>query len=190
MFAKSTICARPGWSQSIVDELLGEPDETAKAFTCARNTYLYAPHRVYEIEASDRFKKVMRPFKTVDYAICQSHIQTGSPFEDCLRSMTIAVAIFNMDRVKRGAIGHHSASTGERIAFHGHADGVLEEVIVNYARDVLCGVDEDILDIFCAANSISSLRAVRYTKYRAVADAYPALAEKCGEKILFEFLYD
>jgi hypothetical protein len=176
MFSKSSILARPGWSHTVFEELMGPPDETRKG---PRKTQLFRPERVFAVETSIRFKEIMQPFDVLEYRAAAGHLLTTNRFSSLIDSMIFQVIVFTEVRVREGAIGHYNANRSGNFATRESTQDLLNRIMVEYARENLVLYDETIEESAIEAADENAVRVIRNNIYQAIAYTYPKLAQEC-----------
>jgi len=192
MLSKSSILARPGWSSSNFNLLLGEPDERRRSGPRPAATCLYTVERVLAAESSALFSTLQQKVQVKTYRVMKGLVPPSNEFAAPLEDMPIEIVLFTMERVSRGAIGQYNATRMENFATRwdfehynapGNEDGATshwtDRIMVEYTRDVLTRYDRAFEAKVGAAGENTVILALRNTVYHAIAHTYPRLAREC-----------
>jgi hypothetical protein len=188
MLSKSSILARPGWSSSNFNLLLGEPDERRRSGPRPAATCLYTVERVLAVEASALFSTLQQKVQVKTYRVMKGLVPPSNELAAPLEDMPIEIVVFTMERVSRGAIGHYNATRTENFATRwdfehynapGNEDYLTDRIMVEYTRDVLTRYDRAFEVKVTAAGENTVILALRNSVYHAIAHTYPRLAREC-----------
>lgn len=182
MYSKSTIKARPGWSEANFDRLLGEPDEIRKNYGRAPMRF-YSKERVIAAEASETFEQLQQPFKTRVFHVIKGVLPSSHEFVDDIENMPIQIVEFVISRVYEGAIGHYNANKSSDFATRRSSKDLLNRISVEYACDVLAIYDHDLVATLHASGDELVYRLVRKAIYHGIASTYPELTQECFRQI-------
>jgi hypothetical protein len=82
--------------------------------------------------------------------------------------MVFGVILFTEGRVREGAIGHYNANRTENFATRESTEGLINRIMVEYARENLVFYDETIEAAAIEAADENALRVIRRTIYRVI----------------------
>jgi len=182
MYSKSTIKARPGWSEANFDQLLGEPDEIRRNYGRAPMRF-YSKERVLAAEASEKFGQLQQHFTTRVFHVIKGVLPRSSEFVDDIENMPIHIVEFVISRVREGAIGHYNSNRSADFATRRSSKELLDRISVDYACDVLTMYDRDLVSSAHATGSEIVSRLVQKAIYHGVASTYPELAQECFRQL-------
>jgi hypothetical protein len=188
MLTKKSVLERPGWTLTLIDRLLGEPDARRKVRGQAHPLCLYDEARVEATEASDAFTKAQEAIARRKASAQKGVATKTAKLLDQVRAMEVTVHA--VPGVQARAIEDYNARQERRAEWYGYANDTmpanvhsdrdfLERITVNYIRHSLTEYDEHIESVASKTGINAAIEAIRARVYGAIAEAYPWLASEC-----------
>lgn len=164
---------RRGWTDGMVRELLGGPDVRGRRLGRVATVplLLYQLARVVAVERSSTF----RGYGSVaPQVMAQRRRQAVLA---TLRVEPIRVPMLPRAELERRAVRYRRQVAGDE------EGGGLERWQVGYLRQALRSYDALLDGLHGATGRVEAGRLLRVRVYRAIAQAYPWLAEECGRRL-------
>ena len=175
-----------GWSKTMVANLLGEPDKLAPnpMYKSAAPMRLYDLARVKKIELSSSFKKAKARADKRRAAIEPSIDKRRKELLEKVRAEKVVLQPMSKPKLRRLAINSYNEhnESGWSVASVGDDPTFLNRIMVNYLRHECTNYDHD---LWTASGEIGVREAqtlVRAKTYKAIAHAYPYLADECEQQ--------
>jgi hypothetical protein len=181
------VLERPGWSRTLLERLLGEPD-LRKPQRGQRNPLaLYDLGRVLAAEQSAAFAAAQAALQKRQAAAAKAVETKTEKLLAQVREMRVHVERHSPERVRAAAIHSFNARAWERgrIGDAGeHSDPeFLERITVNFIRHELTCYDEALWETAGRVGCWEARSLIRAQVYAAIAKAYPALARECTQQL-------
>ena len=179
MITPSTILSRLGWSKTILNNLLGEPDKRRKQLGRSNYLCLYLLERVEAAEKSEQFLNAQT-------ALSIRKLSAQKAVETKVAKLMHAVSLMKISVCKIKDVESHAieafnanrrndeywASTDSDKAF-------LDRITVNFIRHELTEYDYSLLEVAGKTGVTNAVDAIRNKVYSAIADEYPEYDEEC-----------
>ena len=182
MLTKSAVLDRDGWSKSILDELLGEPDLRKKQFGRSNPVFLYQLDRVTCAEATDLFlakqDALARRKQAAQKAV---KTKTKNLLQEVSR-MTVAVKkVKNVEALAIVAYNDRNWEARDLASIDSDKD-FLDRICVNYIRHELTEYDASLEVVAGKTGSSKAVSAIRDKIYASIAERYPKYADECDKQ--------
>lgn len=171
-----------GWTASMIDTLLGEPDAVKKnpRYAKAAPMRLYHETRVMEMENSAEFIR-RQEASAPRRAASRKAVETK---RDALirqvRQMTVTVERIPAAEIRRRAIESYESWNDHRDPVAPDADeGFIHRISVNFIRHELTEYDEALEEVAGRVGIGEAVSLIREMVYGAIAEAYPYLKAEC-----------
>lgn len=182
MITQSTILTRPGWSKTILANLLGEPDKRRKQLGRSNYLCLYLLERVEAAEKSEQFLNVQT-------ALSNRKLSAEKAVKTKIAKLMNAVSLMKIcvnkiEDVELQAIEAYNAiqrdedcraTTNSEMTF-------LNRITVNFIRHELTEYDRSLEEIAGKTGVTIAVDAIRNKVYSAIADTYPEYEEECSRQ--------
>jgi hypothetical protein len=179
---KQSILQRPGWSQTIVQKLLGEPDERKSRGSRYAPLCLYSLERVEQAEASQPFAAVQAKREAASARALAAEEKKRAELLAAIDEMPIRVQIvenpqkraiesYNRRQMDLGRYENSNASDTSDPAF-------LRRITVNYIRHELTEYDAHLDSTFGLIGTDVANARIRVRVLIAIAAAYPDLRDE------------
>lgn len=176
----TAVCARPGWTSKIADELLGPPDQVRRRFG-GGVYYQYDLQRVMEVEATEAWADAAKKAAPRQQAAVKAAATRAAKLMDLVLNMEIVVPELPLGDIVRAAIESYNSRATQRNGDFGasiHADAeFLARITKNFVRHELTSYDGTIWEDLQRRPGVDY--AVEDLKWRInheIGRVYPALA--------------
>lgn len=182
---KTSIIQRPGWSRSLVEKILGEPDEKKKSFHYGTQVSLYLISRVLEAESKENFQTAQSLLQKRKAAAQKGTSTKIASLLEAIEVMPISVKeVKNVRQCAIKSYNNHALNRGsESYASALDDQEFLDRITVNFIRHELTQYDQAILDAAGKAGVQKAIFRIRQRVYAAIAQAYPALSDQCQAQL-------
>jgi hypothetical protein len=185
---KAGLKGKRGWTDGLIRDFLGEPDQTKKNPHYSRGApmCLYALSRVEAVEATEEFIQRMAKIKSrrrtakraARQAVVTKWFKTLEIIED-----VPPLPQMDRDELIECACDHYNFLWATRSEYK-HAtpsdDSIfLERICVNYLRHCMTNYDERLGLMHGRVGGQDAYSSIRQASLRAIADAYPHLEAAC-----------
>lgn len=181
-----------GWSERLIEDLLGEPDRLARkqARRYGRAKYrpakLYASGRVNIAEQDERFIAYQAKRQRRSQASKRTADRKRAELEAWAHNVPIAVKPLPLDAVYKRSLESREAwetSRGRSNFDGGNAPaGVRARWAVNYVRHELTSYDDTLLQAYGEVGIDRAVAAIRNRVLGEIASVYPELAAECARQ--------
>jgi hypothetical protein len=192
---KTALLEREGWSLSLVNSLLGEPDDRKKVAGYRIPLALFNLCRVEQAEASLEFIKAQPELARRKAAAVKAKATKIERLEETTRAMRITVLKLPLDRVQEEAIDHYNDRETEmwlagrrsvdddRSADKDSNPAFLKRIMVNYIRHELTEYDRTLETTIGKVGRYSVIPELMNRVFTQIADTYPELADECRRQL-------
>ena len=194
---KTAVLARPGWSGTLVTQLLGEPDERKKVRGSTVPLALYELARVQLAEASQQFTDAQSGLAKRKAASQKAIATKITRLFAAIEAMPITVTTLTATQVVANAIRDYNSEQRDRAMRRGDYDWAgasldsdplfLERITVNYIRHKLSQYDR-VLETTAGKTGVHTARvAINKRVYAVIAATYPQFADECARQLARKF---
>ena len=191
---KTALLEREGWSLSLVNSLLGEPDDRTKVAGYRIPLALFNLCRVEQAEASLEFINAQPELARRKAAAVKAKATKIERLTDKTRAMRITVVKLPIDRVQDEAIDHFNdrememwlsgrRSGDDRSADKDSNPAFLERIMVNYIRHELTEYDRTLETTIGKVGRYSVIPEITNRVFTQIAETYPELADECRRQL-------
>lgn len=177
-----------GWSQKLIDDILGDPDKLKRnpVYRSAAPVKLWDRARVEAAETLEAFTSYQgRRSKLSAGSKAAAERKRRELFAE-IEKMAVHVHILPVETVTKKAVAHWENRQWDRGNFECDAADASEETkqrwAVNYIRHHLCNYDGELERIAGRIGINDAVSMIRRKVYKAIAVAYPDLAEECSRQ--------
>ncbi len=182
---KTAILGRPGWSKTLAERLLGEPDQTRKHSTYGTLIALYDQNKVLALEKSPEYLGYQDKLRNRRVAASKAVETKKSTLIDSVEAMEISVSSMSMRHVKKLAIKAYNEWNQYEGKYASDKDdkAFLERITVNYIRHELSEYDQTLYDLSGKTGSFEARDLIWKKIFSAIAIVYPDLATECFRQL-------
>jgi hypothetical protein len=181
---KSALLARSGWTATLVERLLGDPDERKKVFGRTVPLALYSVARIEQAEASDAFALAQASVAKRKAAAAKAVATKTAKLMAAIEMMPVSVRRLGLADAKRQAIeSYNRRACGDVFASPSDEPAFLERITVNFIRHELTEYDAALWEFAGKTGIVLAVAEIRSRVYSAIAQAYPALGAECERQI-------
>lgn len=181
MLTKTHVLARYGWSRSVLDQLLGEPDLRKKVHGRTNLSALYFESRVVTAEHSDVFKSLQANLAIRKASAAKTVLTKTNKLLAAVDAMKVDVTFMPLHDVQRLAIdsynGHNAVSQND--ASHKSDAAFLTRIAANFIRHELTEYGYALADVAGKTGITKAIDGIRQKVYAAIATAYPVFSSEC-----------
>ena len=182
MITQSTILSRPGWSKTILINLLGEPDKRRKQLGRSNYFCLYLLERVEAAEKSEQFHNFQTAL-SIRKLSAQKAVKTKTA--KLMNAVTLMkICVNKIENVESQAIEAYNAIQRDEDyrATTNFEKKFLNRITVNFIRHELTEYDRSLEEIAGKAGVTNAVNEIRNKVYSAIADTYPEYDEECSRQ--------
>lgn len=182
---KTNIINRTGWSKTLADRLLGDPDKTKKHSTYKTMISLYKEDRVLEIEKTSDFishqVKLSKRREAAKKAVKTKKERLINEIE----SMDVKIVSMSMKHVRKQAINAYNEWNIFEGKFASDKDDqdFLDRITVNYIRHELTDYDQTLYELSGKTGSFEARELIWKKIFGAICKTYPALEKECQRQL-------
>ena len=191
---KTALLERLGWSLSLANSLLGEPDDRKKVAGYRIPLALFDLRRVEQAEASPEFIKAQPELARRRAAAVKAKATKIERLTEKTRAMRITVVKRPFDRVQEEAIDHYNdrememwlsgrRSGDDRSADKDSNPAFLERIMVNYIRHELTEYDRTLETTIGKVGKYFVIPELWNRVFTLIAETYPELADECRRQL-------
>lgn len=184
---KSSIASRTGWSKSLVEKLLGSPDEIKKirVHGISVMAHFYDEEKVIAAELSKQFSDAQESLQKHKNAARKATETKISNLLNEVEAMTINVDKYSIDTIIKKAIHSYNDwnRESENYASKSSDEIFLERITVNYIRHNMTQYDKNLEHVAGKTGSFIAVKLIREKIYSAISSEYPSLAEECNRQL-------
>lgn len=182
---KSAILDRPGWSRSLIQKILGEPDERVPMYGRSGEYCIFKEQRVLDAEASDVFLSAQEALAKRKNAAAKAIETKKAKLIDIVNEMRISVIKLSDDKLLNEAICSYNSINSMR-DFGGAClssdQAFLQRITVNFIRHELTSYDANLAVVANKTGGEEAVMLIRKKVYKEIAKAYPDLEEECDRQ--------
>lgn len=183
LLTKTAVSKRPGWSKSVMDKLLGEPDKTKRHETFGTLIYLYSAERVFQIEEMPEFKQgLSQNIKRREAAKKAVKTKREDLFSK-IDSMKIHVKSLPLRDVRNKAVKSYNNRNIDNIVPNKNNQGFIDRITVNYIRHHLTEYDRVLDDVAGKIGSVDGRVRIWKRIFPEIGLTYPQLKEECRRQL-------
>ena len=181
---RTALLERTGWTTTLVNRLLGEPDRRKKVFGRTVPLALYSVTRVEQAEAGADFVQAQAGIAKRKDAAAKAVATKTAKLMAAIEAMPITVEQLGLAKARRQAIdSYNRRSLGDAFASHASDPAFLDRITVNFIRHELTEYDVALWEVAGKTGIACAVAEIRRRVYSAIAQAYPALSEECERQI-------
>jgi hypothetical protein len=169
-------------------ELLGVPDKFADNphYRSAAPMRLYERERVLALEKSDAFKQAEALHDERRAAALKAIETKKQKLFQCIKTVKIDVPVLPHDELIAKACKHYNdwgyLKEDSFVALPTDSPDFLNRITVNYLRHQLTSYEHELDNIFGKVGISEGRTRIRAKVYKAIAKAYPQLADECNRQ--------
>lgn len=187
---QSAIARRKGWTKSMVNEFLGEPDRTKTNFKykSAPPLKLYSITRITEAELTEKFKKRSEKAQIRSQSMKKSAERRKNELLQKIEDEEIKVPKLYPRHLKRNSLDHYNAHWLSRGCFEKFATGkesksFLHRINVNYLRHEVSDYEYRLMDVYSKIGAEEARLLIKIKVLEAIGRAYHKLKPECNRQI-------
>lgn len=185
LLSKTAVTKRPGWSKTLVERLLGDPDETTTHSTYKTLIGLYRQERILEAEKSQGYLDYQEKLAKRKKASIKAVKTKTDRLMDEITAMEIKVVAMPLKKAMTRAVHAYNNWNSE---YDKHASlkddlGFLRRITVNFIRHELSSYDETLYEIAGRTGSVEGRDQIWKKIFGEIAQAYPDLASECEAQL-------
>lgn len=170
-----------GWTKTLVDRLLGQPDELKRnpIYRNAAPMRLYHIDRVQQVEASIEFITAKAAAAKRKSAAIYAAQMRQIAVMTLIEMIPLPVKVLPLDKVRRSAIEAYNSRNLESTIGTDTPEHVIRRIMVNFIRHSLAHYDELLASVTGFPGVDAVRQRIRVRTLEAIAKAYPGLASEC-----------
>lgn len=185
LITQTAILSRPGWTKTLLGQLLGEPDLRKKIYGRTNLACLYSEPRVIAAEKSDAFARAQANIAKRKLAGQKSVRTKIATLLAAVDAMPVFVKKIDEGRLRRIAVdAYNELHWDSDMPASVRSDSLfLDRICVNFIRHELTNYDVSLEETAGKVGVAAALSKIRTKVYSAIERVYPMFSQECKNQL-------